>query len=144
MNDNRFFSIKNEDGIYSIVDSNDLFSAADVEKRIKIRNSGIKVSVVLRKLIIDYKALNKNPKYTGSEVLRASFVKDVIATLGDAPSLVNVNLDRALNLTQQGYVMSAQAATELTNAIKRANTVYTAKFASICHKFANSLFIEAI
>ena len=32
MKDNRYFSVKSKDGIYSILDSNDLFSTADVYK----------------------------------------------------------------------------------------------------------------
>lgn len=120
-----------------------LFSAADVERRIKIRQKGASIAAIIKVLIKDYRTLNQNPNYAGSEEVRRSFVKDLFAVLGDAKALNSTQFPEILKLDPK-WELSIAAGRALKTAIRKINTVRTVQFAHLCNNFANSLYTEAI
>lgn len=116
-----------------------IFSAADIEKRIRLRNSGISVAAVLKAVINDYKKYQG--KYSGTETLRRSFVNDVYAVLGDAQALNSVNIVDALKLSQYGDEV-VTCGRQLQAACRKINTIRADRFSLVVNKFINSLWVS--
>ena len=115
-----------------------MFSAADIDKRIKIRSKSRNIAALLRAVINDYKKY-EGP-YKGTKELSKSFVKDVYAILADAPAFSDIDLVQTLNLRPYGErVVDAAKKVQLLS--KKAATVKMEDYATACNNLVFELWI---